>query len=99
MTRTIILSAFLLSVAAAQPRPVIRQDAQQARIAQGARSGSLTQLETLRLGRQSAALQSQIRRDRVDGGGLTLAERARIERRQDGLSRRITAQKTDRQRR
>lgn len=99
MTRTILLLTLVLSAAAAQSRIAVRQDIQQARIAQGARSGSLTPRETVRLERQEAALNAQIRRDRVDGGGLTPAERLRIEREQDRLSREIVRQKADAQRR
>jgi len=76
-----------------------RQWNQQARIAQGLRSGELTRVETRRIEHQEHALAHKIRRDRIDGGGLTLAERARIDRAQDRLSNQIFRQKHDRQHR
>ena len=89
-----------LALAVALPGATIRQRqrSQQARIAQGIRSGSLTAREAGRLEREQAALNRRIRRDRVDGGGLTLRERRMIDRQQDRLSRRIYRQKHDRQR-
>lgn len=74
-----------------------RQQNQQARIHQGVRSGELTRRETVSLQRQSANVQQTIRRDRVDGGGLTPRERVKIDNMQDNLSRRIYTQKHDRQ--
>jgi hypothetical protein len=74
-----------------------RQARQQARIAQGVRSGELTRRETARLERQQAALARQKRRMLADGGGLGPVERARLERHQDRLSRHIYRQKHDRQ--
>lgn len=70
-----------------------RQANQQARVAQGVRSGSLTPRETAHIERQEAALNRSIRRDRVDGGGLTSAERARINARQNHLSNEIARKK------
>ena len=37
----------------------------------------------------------QIRRDRIDGGGLTARESAKVDRKQDQLSRNIYRQKHD----
>jgi hypothetical protein len=74
-----------------------RQIRQQARIAQGVRSGELTRRETARLERQQAALACQKRRMLADGGGLGPVERARLERHQDRLSRHIYRQKHDQQ--
>ena len=97
MLKLIITGALVLGAIAAQPVAQVRKQTQQARIAQGVRSGALTAAETARLQRQEAALNAQIRRDRVDGGGLSVAERARIQREQNQLSRQIAAQKHDAQ--
>jgi predicted pyridoxine 5'-phosphate oxidase superfamily flavin-nucleotide-binding protein len=70
--------------------PIVhRQVNQQARIGQGVRSGSLTRGETAYIQGREAALARSIRRDRMDGGGLTLAERTRINHQQNVLSRQI----------
>lgn len=78
---------------------VERQHSQQHRIQQGARSGQLTRLEAARLQSRAADLARGIHRDRIDGGGLTPAERLRIDKRQDALSRDIFRESHDRQRR
>jgi hypothetical protein len=95
MLKQILMGTLVLGSLMAQPVANARQDAQQARIRQGVRSGSLTAPETARLARQSASVQRQIRRDKIDGGGLTVAERARIQKEQNQLSRRIAVQKHD----
>ncbi|HTP88556.1 MAG TPA: hypothetical protein VMJ34_16495 [Bryobacteraceae bacterium] len=52
---------------------------QQARIAQGVRSGSLTPRETAHLEHQEAHINREVRRDRaMNGGHLTPRERARV---------------------
>jgi hypothetical protein len=61
-------------------------------------TGQLTPRETIRLERQEARLNREIRRDRHDGGGLGLRERHKINRQQNRLSREIYRQKHDRQR-
>lgn len=98
-TLAIGILALTMAGAASAQRIENRKDTQQARIANGVRTGELTARETARLEAREAALNRQIRRDRVDGGGLTLAERARIEREQNALSRSIARQKNDAQRR
>ena len=72
-----------------------RQERQQDRIAQGVQSGALTPRETARLEGREANLNRTIRRDRRIGGGLSLQERQKINRRQDRLSRDIYRQKHD----
>lgn len=72
-----------------------RQVKQQARIVQGVKSGELTKAEATRLGVQHVAINREIRQARADDGRLDAAERARIERKQDKLSRRIYRQKHD----
>lgn len=99
--KTLTLGILALAIAgtAHAQRIENRKDDQQARIAQGARSGALTPGETARLEGREARLNRQIRRDRADGRGLTPTERARIEREQNALSRSIYRQKHDAQRR
>ena len=76
-----------------------RQANQQARIADGVRSGQLTPGETARLEHHEARIRHEIRRDRAaNGGTLTPAERARVNRQEDRTSRQIyRAKHNDRQ--
>lgn len=95
---TTFLGAGLLTATNAEAGRIhARAERQQARIAQGVRSGSLTARETARIEGREAALARDVRIMR--GNGLTPRERASIERRQDRLSRDIYRQKHDRQRR
>lgn len=76
--------------------PIVQRNYnQQARIAQGVRSGELTARETVRLETRECRLHNEIRRDRMSGGRLSFGERARIERMQNSLSRDIYIQKHD----
>lgn len=95
MKRILMIAVTAAGIAGAMNAQTIRQQQvnQQVRIAQGVRSGSLTRVETAHLQRQEAALHHSIVRDRIDGGGLTLAERARIDARQDHLSNQIARKK------
>jgi hypothetical protein len=72
---------------------------QQARIYDGVRSGELTPHETYRLERREAHLQNEMARDRADGRGLNLRERARIQHQENRISRDIYRQKHDLQER
>ncbi len=72
-----------------------RQVKQQARIVQGVKSGELTKAEAARLEAQHLAVQREIRQARADDGVIGPAERAKIERKQDRLNRRIYRQKHD----
>jgi len=72
-----------------------RQVKQQARIVQGVKSGELTKAEAVRLEAQHVAVKKEVRQARADDGHLDAAERAKIERHQDGLNRRIYSQKHD----
>ncbi|MBX5481428.1 MAG: hypothetical protein IRZ16_06215 [Myxococcaceae bacterium] len=74
-----------------------RQVVQQERIVQGVRSGQLTRREAKRLEAQHAKIRADIRKARRDDGRLDAQERAKIEREQDQLSRRIEHQKHDAQ--
>jgi hypothetical protein len=67
-----------------------RQANQQARIAEGVKSGQLTPHETARLERKEAKIRREVRRDRAaNGGKLTAAEKARVNRQEDRTSRQI----------
>jgi hypothetical protein len=76
-----------------------REARQQARIADGVRSGELTPRETVRLERKEARVHRHIQRARADGGGLSPAERVRIHRHQNRVSRQVYREKHDAQRR
>ena len=67
---------------------------QQDRIAQGIKSGSLTAGQTAKLENKERALNGEIAGDRAaNGGRLTKAERAKINRQQNGLSKQIYKKK------
>jgi len=67
-----------------------RKENQQDRIAQGVKSGELTPRETERLEGREAHINRQERRMRAaDGGHLTAADRAKINREQNRTSRAI----------
>lgn len=71
-----------------------RQHHQQARIAQGVKSGQLTPHETAHLEHREARQRREIHRDRVaNGGHLTSAERAHINRQDNRTSRQIYREK------
>jgi len=72
-----------------------RQQNQFNRIEQGVRSGALTRAEAGRLRAQFRDLARL--EDRYRANGLSAGERAELNRRFDGLSRRIYVQKRDRQ--
>src|SRR5437660_9869352 len=64
-----------------------RKENQQARIAQGVESGSLTAGETANLEHKEANLNQEIRADRLaNGGNLTNNEKRQINRQQNRLS-------------
>lgn len=102
-TRTFALaagSALVVSLICAAPaeagRIHTRKENQQDRIAQGVASGQLNARETARLESREAHLNREVSRMRAsDGGSLTPAQHARVERQQDRLSRHIYQQKHD----
>jgi hypothetical protein len=95
---TMSVAAALLALPAVHAQRIEkRREAQQARIAQGVKSGELTARETAKLEAKEAKLNRAIRKDRRDGGGLTAKERVKIEKAQDKMSRDIYRQKHDRQ--
>jgi uncharacterized membrane protein YebE (DUF533 family) len=101
--KTLIVAAALLVTAttafaeASTPRAHERQVRQQHRIEQGWRRGSLTPRETMRLERGHRMLRREIARAKADGV-ITRAERARIQRMQNRMNRRIWMERHDRQR-
>jgi hypothetical protein len=88
--------ALLVAFPSLASRPDRRQTRQQARIADGVRSGELTARETARLERREANIRRDIRKSRAKNGGtLNAQDRARIEAKQDSVSRQIYRQKHD----
>src|SRR5271163_3749148 len=64
-----------------------RAENQQDRIAQGVKSGSLTPGETSHLEKREQHINKQVRTDRADNGGkMTPAERAKVNREQNRTS-------------
>jgi hypothetical protein len=77
---------------ATAPDPTIhqRKENQQDRIANGIQSGQLTAGETSKLETKEAAVNGEIKADRAaNGGKLTPAERAKVNRQQNQLSKQI----------
>ena len=84
---TTLLAAIALSAAAFAGEVDDREANQQARIAQGVKSGQLTPGETSRLDNREAHINREIARDRAaNGGHLTAAEHAKVNRQQDRTS-------------
>lgn len=92
-----ILVSALAAPAALGQRIENRKERQKARIAEGVKSGELTKKEAARIKARERDLNQQIREDRKDGGGMTALERAKIEKRQDNISKDIYKQKHDAQ--
>jgi len=88
------LSAFAQTPAASSATPGVdkREAAQQARIAQGAQSGSLTAHETKRLEREQARINNAETAAKSDGV-VTGKERHKLHAMQDGASRDIYRKK------
>jgi hypothetical protein len=87
---TLIPAAMLLPVYAQTPEVARREGRQQARIAQGKKSGQLTKGETARLQNKESKIHHEIKGDRAaNGGKLTVSEKAKVNRQQNKVSRRI----------
>ncbi len=82
-------AAFATSAFAGTPREERREARQQARIAQGVRSGQLTPRETIRLERGEQRIDRMEARAKANDGRIGPRERARIERAQNRESRQI----------
>ena len=77
---------------AQKPDPSVaqRKENQQDRIANGVKSGQLTAGETANLETKEAAINGETKADRAaNGGKLTAAEKAKIDKQQNGLSKQI----------
>jgi hypothetical protein len=77
---------------ATKPDPSIaqRKENQQDRIANGVKSGQLTPGETSKLETKEAAINGETKADRAaNGGKLTAAEKAKINKQQNGVSKQI----------
>ncbi len=91
-----LLAAALLSSTAFAAEVDQREANQQARIAQGVKSGQLTRGETAHLENRAAHISNEIARDRAaNGGHLTAAERAKVNGQQDRTSNAIYRDKHD----
>ena len=93
----VIAVAVLAAPVAVGQRIENRKDRQDARVDAGKKSGELNKKEAARIKARQADLNKQIREDRKDGVGMTAAERAKIEKRQDNISGDIYKQKHDAQ--
>jgi hypothetical protein len=81
---------------AAKPKPTIaqRKENQQDRIANGVKSGQLTAGETANLETKEAAINGETKADRAaNGGKLTSAEKAQVNKQQNQMSKQIYADK------
>lgn len=88
--------SLLVAAPAEAGRIHARKENQQDRIARGVANGQLNPRETERLETREAHLNREVSRMRAhDGGSLTPAQHARVERQQDRLSRNIYQQKHD----
>lgn len=97
LTMIALIVATLPSFVAAQSRIDQRQENQQKRIDQGAKSGQLTEKEAARLQKGQQRVQKMEDKARADGK-VTPEERRRIERAQDRESRNIKRETQDKQR-
>lgn len=93
-----LVGAALLALALAFPVGAAEVDQreanQQKRIAEGVENGSLTPKETANLENREAKIHNEIKTDRAaNGGKLTPAERAKINREQNRASRAIYRKK------
>ena len=91
-----VLSAAALPALAGTPRLDTREHNQRERIAQGIGTGELTRPEARRLARGEVRLHRHERIARADGV-VTGAERLRLQRNAERMSRRIYRQKHDHQ--
>jgi hypothetical protein len=79
---------------AAMSRVNARQANQQGRIANGVKSGQLTQRETSHVENREAKINHEVRNDRVaNGGRLTAQERAQVNHQQNNTSKQISNDK------
>ena len=90
----VVLSTVTAAGLASAGEVAQRKENQQDRIAQGVKSGQLTAGETAHLENKEAAINHETRTDRAaNGGKLTPAEKARVNRQQNHVSRDISRDK------
>ncbi|HZY78562.1 MAG TPA: hypothetical protein VFE50_03500 [Cyclobacteriaceae bacterium] len=99
MKKIILIPAFILFAVAAfsqerTPRVDARQATQQARIAQGQASGELNRGETRALRAEQRHIRRSEHRAKADGD-VTVAERRRLDRKQDRANRHIRRAKNN----
>jgi hypothetical protein len=92
---TLLIAALALAGTAAAGTIDQRERNERARIAQGVRSGALTQREAARLSLEQARIRAEERRFRHDDGRLGLRERARLQHDLERANRNIERQKHD----
>ena len=93
----VAVAAAGLLAAQAPPNVKARQEAQDDRMKAGRKDGSLTKKEAAKLEARDKALDAKIRQDRKDGGGLSVAERKKIQKLQNKQSKAIEKQRHDKQ--
>lgn len=93
---TMSLTLVLGSLGFAQGTINQRERRQQARIAEGAKSGELTRKEARKLKKSQAKIHAAEARAKADGE-FTAKERAKIQKRQDKASQQIYKEKHDKQ--
>src|SRR6202008_2314632 len=87
-------SSTTTSTPAKQPTVAQRKENQQDRIANGVKSGQLTAGETANLESKEAAINGETRADRAaNGGKLTTAEKAQVNKQQNQVSKQIYSDK------
>lgn len=93
--QTIILGSFIaLSASAQEGKIAQRKENQQARIAQGVKSGQLTAGETANLEKKEAGLNKEIRTERkANGLSLTNNEKKQVNRQQNKIGKKIYDEK------
>ena len=87
----------LLTVGGLAQEP--RDKRQQSRIKEGVQSGELTKKETKKLEEMERRTERKEAKDRIDGGGMTAAERAEKQKRENINSAKVAKQKNDAQKR
>jgi len=96
MSRLLTLTTMaLIFTFAGESQVAQRQGTQQKRIREGVENGELTKEEAIKLERRQGRVHRQIQQDRLDGRGLTAAERKKADRKLDKSSSKIYRQKHD----
>ena len=91
---TLMIAGLFIAALPAQekkePRVGERKENQQARIAQGEKSGQLTAGETAKIEKKEVGINKEVRADRkANGGNLTNNEKRQVNRQQNRVSKQI----------